>query len=112
MVVYFLGVALIPLTLTVGVVELVLILSYILTLASGTGAAQRAGQLFFSGLSGLAMWGLVVVAGLLIPLIVETLELTRRHLPDMLTRLVPVLTLIGGISLRFVVVYTGLHSFI
>lgn len=103
---------LMPLSIAIGGIELFLILSYVLTLVSGTEATQRAGELFLSGAYGLGLWGLVVLVGLLVPVTIETMEVTRRHVPVLLTRSVPLMTLIGGVALRFVIVYAGLHSYI
>ena len=49
-------------------------------------------------------WSLVVVAGLLVPLSLNLLE-QRRHLP--MNRLAPLLVLVGGFGLRFVLVAVG-----
>jgi formate-dependent nitrite reductase membrane component NrfD len=52
-------------------------------------------------------WALVVFTGLLVPLIMEWVEM-RRQLP--FTPLTPVLILIGGLALRFILLSAGQAS--
>ena len=103
---------LLPLSIGLAIVELCLILSYLLNLMTGAEAAQRAGNLLLNGTYALGLWGLVILIGLLIPTIIEGLEISQRRLPKPVVQIVPVLTLVGGIALRFVIVYAGLHSYI
>ncbi|MBF0240099.1 MAG: polysulfide reductase NrfD [SAR324 cluster bacterium] len=49
-------------------------------------------------------WIVVVLGGMLIPLLLETLEVMERI---RFSVLVPLLVLLGGISLRFIIVYAG-----
>jgi len=49
-------------------------------------------------------WSLVVIAGLLVPLLLESLE-ARRQLRH--TAIAPVLLLVGGLSLRWILVLAG-----
>lgn len=98
--------------LVIGGIELFLILSYILTLFTGTEAARRAASLLFEGSYAVGFWGLVVAIGLLLPILIETMESRLRHVPALMVRTAPVLSLVGGVALRFVIVYAGLQSFI
>jgi protein NrfD len=74
----------------------------LITAASDEG--RYAASLFFGGRFTVAFWALVVFGGLLVPLALETLE-TRRHLKP--TLVAPALILVGGLTLRWVVVLAG-----
>ncbi len=93
-------------------VELVLIFAYAVTLHFGSQAAQRAGGLILGGDFSLAFWGIVVLLGLLVPLAIESFDLSGRHIPVLAARIPPVLKLTGGVALRLVIVYAGLQSFV
>ena len=97
--------------LVVGLVEVAAVAGYLLTLAVGTEATRRALDLLLNNYA-LAFWGGVVLLGLLVPLAIEFLEVRRRHLSPALVRAAPLLILIGGLILRFVVLYAGLESYI
>lgn len=93
-------------------VELALLLAFVLALASGNAASQRAFGILLSGVIGLAFIGLTVVLGLLVPVTIESFDVLHRRLAFVPAKLPPVLKLGGGIALRFVIVYAGLMSFI
>jgi formate-dependent nitrite reductase membrane component NrfD len=101
-----------PVALVIAGIEVALILSYILTLTTGTEAMQRASGLLLSGSYALAFWVLVVGVGVLVPALIESVETTQRRVPAVVVRFAPILTLMGGVALRFVIVYAGLESFI
>jgi protein NrfD len=92
-------------------VELLLLLAFVIYLNSGNSAAQHAGSLLFNGVFGWSFWGLVVLIGLLVPAVLEQLDLMHRPLPFVPARVPPVLKMIGSLALRFVIVYAGLLSF-
>jgi len=56
-------------------------------------------------------WGVFIAAGLLLPLLIEFLENAGFHLH--LPPIAPVLVLIGGLVLRFLIVFAGqtYHTF-
>lgn len=87
--------------------ELLLIVILFIGFASG----DRSGQLAFHNLTagqwGAAFWVLVVLLGLLVPLVLDGLEVRKRLEPVFLA---PVLVLIGGLSLRFVLLLSGQAS--
>jgi protein NrfD len=85
-------------------VELALLLLFLLGLATGGAASQQAAQLFLGGRFTAPFWALVVIAGLAVPLLLETLEGRRGLRP---TRVAPALLLIGGLSLRWLLVIAG-----
>lgn len=88
--------------------ELVVLVTYALSLRLGAEPGQRAIALLSSGLYGLAFWGIVVTIGVVMPLAVTTFA-RFRHVD---VAAIPVLTanLIGTLSLRLVVVYAGVAT--
>jgi len=86
------------------VVEIGLLGAYLLGLTTGGAGGREAAGMFLGGPYTATFWSLVVIAGLLVPLLIETLE-ARRHLRH--TALAPVLLLIGGLSLRWILVLAG-----
>ncbi|MBT3218701.1 MAG: polysulfide reductase NrfD [Proteobacteria bacterium] len=85
--------------------ELSLLALFLLGLATGGGeAGQQAIGLLVGGSYTAAFWALVVFAGLGVPLVLELVE-SRRHLrPTVMT---PILILVGGIALRWILVSAG-----
>jgi formate-dependent nitrite reductase membrane component NrfD len=85
--------------------QMALVALFALWLATGAVASQQAAAtLLFGGRFTALFWSLVVVAGLLVPLVMEGLE-ARRQLRH--TAVAPVLLLLGGLSLRWIVVLAG-----
>ena len=103
---------LVPFSIGICVVELAVILVYATTMSGGSDASRRAAGLLFSGTYGWLFWGVIVFLGLLVPATVETLDLLDRRVRYVPARFLPVLKLLGGATLRFVIVYAGLLSFI
>ncbi len=85
-------------------VELGLLGLFFLGLLTGGAAGQGAAQLFLGGRFTAAFWALVVIAGLVVPLLLELFEGRLRLHP---TRLAPALLLLGGLSLRWILVLAG-----
>lgn len=84
--------------------ELVVLAFFFLELISAGGARGRAAAaLFFGGPYTAVFWSLVVIAGLALPLFLELFE-ARRRVP---IALAPALVLIGGLSLRWILVLAG-----
>ncbi|MCL4234747.1 MAG: polysulfide reductase NrfD, partial [Deltaproteobacteria bacterium] len=89
-------------------VELLLLAMFFVALGNGGGQTGRAAAaLFLGGPFTAVFWSLVVVAGLIVPALLEVLE-TRLGLRP--ARLAPVLILIGGLSLRWILVLAGQAS--
>ncbi len=86
------------------VAEMLLIGALMVGFAAGDRSAQLAFSQLTAGPYGAAFWSLVVVMGLGVPLAMEAVEL-KRHLP--LVRLTPVLVLLGGLSLRWILLLSG-----
>jgi protein NrfD len=85
--------------------ELTLILLYLLALASGADrAGQGAATLFLGGRYTAPFWALVVITGLVVPFALESLEHREGRRP---TLVAPALVLLGGLSLRWILVLAG-----
>ena len=86
-------------------VELVLLALFFMGLLWNGGATGReAAALFLGGPYTAWFWSLVVAAGLLVPLALETTESRRGLRP---TLAAPALILIGGLALRWILVAAG-----
>jgi formate-dependent nitrite reductase membrane component NrfD len=103
---------LVPLSIGLGLLELMLAGAYLLSLHFGTTAMQRSAALVFSGPYGLMFCGIVIFVGLCVPVLVEIFEWRGEPLPGISTTVTSVLTLTGGVTLRFVIVLAGMLSFI
>ena len=86
------------------VVELGLIGVFLLGLLTGGDAGRQAAGLFLGGPYTALFWSLVIVAGLAVPLGLELVEGAKKLAA---TRLAPVLLLVGGLSLRWIIVVAG-----
>jgi protein NrfD len=86
------------------VVELGLILAMLLGFATGGAAGQYAAEALLGGPWTPWFWSVVVVAGLLVPLALNLVEITRH---TKMTVAAPILILVGGFALRVVLVASG-----
>ncbi len=84
--------------------ELFLIIHLIMGLLAGPEVQVNAAKLLLSGPYAYSFWLLVVLIGLLIPAILEILELKGRQIP---VYIVPTLVLIGGLLFRIIIVNAG-----
>lgn len=89
------------------VLELVVIALFLLTLSTGGAVSRDAAAAFLGGRWTAAFWSLVVLVGLVVPLILEIIEHKRHIRPAMIA---PVLILIGGLALRWILVLAGQAS--
>ena len=89
------------------VAELSLIALMLLGWATAGEAGRWAAHSFLGGPYTAVFWSCVVVAGLLVPLVMEVLE-SRRHLPFVAA--IPVLILAGGFALRWILLAAGQAS--
>jgi len=87
--------------------ELFFIGLMLISFMGGNSTAQLAGENLMGGKWTALFWTLVVMGGLVVPLIMEIVEL-RRHLS--LTLLTPVLILMGGVALRAILLVAGQES--
>ena len=84
--------------------EALLLVLFLIGLASSDAAGKDAAGLLLGGPWTATFWTLVVIAGLAVPWAVEWLE-KRLHLRP--TAVAPALVLIGGLSLRWILVTAG-----
>ena len=82
---------------------LLLGLSLLSLQVSGGSAGAAAAASFLGGTYAAPFFMLVVLAGLVVPFALEWLE-WRRLAPTLMT---PILVLVGGLALRFIIVFTG-----
>lgn len=88
-------------------IELGLLILMLIGLVSSTEASQQAAALLLTGPYAAAFWVLVIGTGILAPLTLQYLELQNR----IRHTLAPVaLVLIGGLALRFILVFAGQES--
>jgi formate-dependent nitrite reductase membrane component NrfD len=88
-------------------IELFLIVLLLIDLASSTAAHADAARLLLGGPYTAVFWVGVVGLGIVLPLIVQSLAVTHRIIH---TPIAPVLVMLGGLALRFVIVYAGQYS--
>jgi protein NrfD len=85
-------------------IELFLIIHMFMGFLASTQVQIEAAQMFLGGPYTMSFWIFVVILGMLLPAILEIMELRKFHIPA----LVPaVLVIFGSLMLRFVVVYAG-----
>jgi protein NrfD len=87
------------LTIELGLIGLLLI-----GLLSSTGAHAEAARLVLGGPYTAVFWVGVVFMGILLPLLIQSLAVTHRIIH---TPIAPVLVMLGGLALRFVIVSAG-----
>lgn len=85
-------------------VEIALITLFIISLTNGREAQQDAVSYLVGGEFTAAFWSLVVIAGLIVPLVLELFEAAGRNHSRWLA---PSLVLVGGLALRWVLVFAG-----
>lgn len=88
-------------------IELALLLLLLIGMITSTAVSQQAAALLLTGPYAAPFWVLVVGTGILVPLFLQFLEQQHRirH-----TLAPAVLVLIGGLALRFILVYAGQAS--
>lgn len=79
----------------------------LIQLATGGAAAREAARGFLGGPWTAPFWSLVIFAGLLVPFVLESVELRRKLNPTVFSA---ALVLVGGLSLRFLLLYAGQQS--
>jgi len=84
--------------------ELTLLGLWIIGLLTHGAPTKEAASLILGGAYTAPFWGLVVIAGLLVPATLEIQALRKRWAE---TPVAPVLVLLGGLALRFVMVSAG-----
>jgi protein NrfD len=89
------------------VVELALIGMLLIGLSSASEAHAEAAHLVLGGPFTAVFWVGVVGLGIVLPLVIQSLAVTHRIIH---TPIAPILVMLGGLALRFVVVYAGQYS--
>ncbi len=87
--------------------ELFLIIHMIMGMQAGPEAYKQAAHLFLGGEFTVIFWVIFVGFGLLLPFILEALELKGKHIPPALPAL---LVLVGGFLFRLIMVAAGQMS--
>lgn len=85
-------------------IEAVAIILFIIGSLMGTESVREAMTFLISGPYAMWFWGLTILGGIVIPLFFEGLELAGYA---KYTVIVPLLVLVGSLSLRFIIVYAG-----
>ncbi|HRE88214.1 MAG TPA: polysulfide reductase NrfD [Myxococcota bacterium] len=88
-------------------VELALLMMILVGFSTGSAASRAVADGFLGGPYTATFWSLIVIAGLLVPLTLNVLEVKRR-LP--MTWFAPAFVLIGGLTLRALFVTAGQAS--
>ena len=89
------------------VIELALIGMLLIGLASSTAAHAEAAGLVLGGPYTAVFWVGVVGLGIVVPLVIQSLAVTHRIIH---TPIAPILVMLGGLALRFVIVSAGQYS--
>lgn len=85
-------------------VELFLIIHMFMGFLASTQVQIEAAQMFLGGQYTVSFWVFVVLLGMLIPALLEIMELRKYHIPV----IIPAgLVIFGSLMLRFVIVYAG-----
>lgn len=87
--------------------ELFVITLFIVGMLSSAQAQQTAARLILNGPYASVFWVFVVGCGIIIPLIIQLLAVNHKiqHTP-----IAPIMVMLGGLILRFVIVYAGQAS--
>jgi protein NrfD len=88
-------------------IELFLIIHMFMGFMASTQVQIEAARLFLGGPYTLPFWTIAVFTGMIVPGILEFLEIRGRKIPAYIPGL---LIIIGSISLRFIIVYAGQAS--
>lgn len=88
-------------------VELFILILFLLGLISSTEVHQRAAHLLLTGSYAAVFWVFVIGIGILLPLFLQLLQAMNRIRHTMLPAL---LVIMGGLLLRFIIVYAGQES--
>jgi protein NrfD len=85
-------------------IELFLIIHMFMGYLASTQVQIEAAKMFLGGQFTMSFWIFVVILGLLIPALLEILELRKIHIPALIP---PILVIFGSFMLRFIIVYAG-----
>jgi len=85
-------------------IELFFIVHMFMGFLASTQVQIEAAELFLGGQYTMAFWGFVVIIGMIVPALLEIMELGKFHVPALLPA---VLVIFGSLMLRFIIVYAG-----
>jgi len=85
-------------------IELFLIIHMFMGFLASTEVQIEAAKLFLGGDYTMTFWIFVVILGMLVPGLLEILELRKYHIPALVS---PLLVIFGSLALRFIIVYAG-----
>jgi formate-dependent nitrite reductase membrane component NrfD len=85
-------------------IELFLIIHMFMGYLASTQVQIEAAEMFLGGQYTVSFWVFVVILGLLMPALLEILELRKLHIPALIS---PLLVIFGSLMLRFIIVYAG-----
>jgi formate-dependent nitrite reductase membrane component NrfD len=88
-------------------IELFLIIHMFMGFLASTQVQIDAAKMFLGGSFTMVFWIFVVILGMLIPALLEIMELGKFHIPAILPA---ILVIFGSFMLRFVIVYAGQMS--
>jgi len=88
-------------------IELFLIAIWLVSLLSAGAASQAAARTLLGGPYTASFWTLVIAVGLIAPFVAETVEIRRGEVPG---RFAAGLVLLGGLALRWIIVFAGQHA--
>jgi formate-dependent nitrite reductase membrane component NrfD len=88
-------------------IELFLIVHMFMGFLASTQVQIEAARLFLGGPYTMSFWIFVVIIGMIIPAVLEILELRKFHVPAVIAA---ILVLFGSVMLRFIIVYAGQAS--
>ncbi len=89
-------------------VELLVIIMMLVSLVSTSEVHLNSAMLLINGKFALSFWILVVGLGIVIPLIIQLLAVNHKikH-----TVVAPIMVILGGLALRFIIVGAGQYSY-
>jgi formate-dependent nitrite reductase membrane component NrfD len=85
-------------------IELFLVIHLFMGLLASTQVQIEAARMFLGGSYTAPFWVFVVLLGMVVPAILETMELRKRHIPVVIPA---VLVIAGSLILRFIIVNAG-----
>jgi formate-dependent nitrite reductase membrane component NrfD len=85
-------------------IELFLIIHMFMGFLASTQVQIEAAKMFLGGPYTMSFWIFVVILGMILPSILEIMELKKFHIPAILPA---ILVIFGSLMLRFIIVYAG-----
>jgi formate-dependent nitrite reductase membrane component NrfD len=93
--------------ITIIVIELFLIVHMFMGFLASTQVQIDAARLFLGGPYTASFWIFVVIIGMIVPVVLEILELRKYRIPVLIPA---ILVLFGSLMLRFLIAFAGQES--